>query len=309
LVIAPLDGGSSDGGDRGAADVTLQAATPTLAAMVQDWDRAPEVSDVPEMAAPDAAGVPQVPAQDMPVARTVQPTAPTATPQTPDLPQAETRLPAPATSLAQTEAAALPLPDTSQSTAFAAPDARSEPRLTAPQRPDAAGATPSLPKVDTAPAANPTAPVASLRPALRPDRPLRRTEPAPRPQSTSRPKQTAKGSGARQPATSATARKAPAASGPSKAQLASLQRQWGAQITSALRRAHRPPRGLQGSVHLVISITPAGRVNAVSLAASSGNARLDQAALAAVKRARFPRAPDGLTSSSYRFSQRLTVSR
>jgi protein TonB len=124
-----------------------------------------------------------------------------------------------------------------------------------------------------------------------------------------RPPQTAKGSGAKPATAAAPKRAAPVAKGPSAAQLARLEQQWGAQITTALRRAHRPPRGAEGTVRLVISIAPSGRVSGVSLAGSSGNSRLDQAALAAVKRARFPRAPEGLTQSSYRFSQRLTVAR
>ncbi|WP_143746315.1 TonB family protein, partial [Marivita geojedonensis] len=166
------------------------------------------------------------------------------------------------------------------------------------------------PAVDASPAAPRTAPVASLRPEPRPNRPVEKAKPAAKQASTAaRPAQKAKGSGAKPVTTAAPARTAPAPGGPSKVQLLQLEQQWGARITAALRKAHRPPRGVQGTVRLVIAIAPSGRVTGMSLAGSSGNSRLDQAALAAVKRARFPRAPEGLTKSSYRFSQRLTVSR
>ncbi len=244
LYVAPVPGGSSSGGAGGTADVTLQAATPTLAAMVQEWDRPPEISEAPALAAPEMTLPPERPAQDTSVAERPEP----------------------------------------------------------PQQPREIDTAPSAPQVDTTPAARRTAPTASLRPEPRPERP----EPA---RTRPQPAQTAKGAGPQQTASPKPAPKAQAPRGPSQAQLARLEQQWGAGITSALRRAHRPPRGAQGSVTLVIAIAPSGQVAAVSVAVSSGNDRLDQSALAAVKRARFPRAPDGLTQASYRFSQRLTVAR
>ncbi|WP_439124216.1 TonB family protein [Marivita sp.] len=311
LAVAPLQsGGTSDGPD-GEADVTVQAATPTLAAMVQDWERAPEVSEAPNLMTPKAAFAPDRPRQDAPVSQ--QPHAIALAPPSPapELPQAETRLPAPPVPLAQTTPDTLPVPMAQETDAPDVPaSAHSRPRLTAPAPFEMAETAPTSPRIDTTPPVSRTAPIASLRPELRPDRPAPRAAPKPKQtQSASRPKQTAKGSGASQAASPAPAAKAPAPRGPSKAQLAGLEQQWGAQITSALRRAHRPPRGAKGTVKLVIAITPTGRVSGVSIAASSGNSRLDQAALAAVKRARFPRAPKGLTKSSYRFSQRLTVAR
>lgn len=302
LVVAPLPGGGSSGGQGGAADVTLQAATPTLAAMVQDWDTPPLVSDAPTLAMPDASPAPDRPAQDqapVPHPRTAALAVPDAALS---LPEADTRLPAPPVPFAAPAPDALPLPDTG---APAPPDlsrVETDARPTAPAQPKVTDSTAALPKVDTSPAAPRSAPVASLRPEPRPERRVA----AP---SAARPAQTAKGSGGAPATAAAPNRAAPVAKGPSTAQLARLEQQWGAQITSALRRAHRPPRGATGSVTLVIAIAPSGQVAGVSVAASSGNARLDQSALAAVSRARFPRAPEGLAKSSYRFSQRLTVSR
>lgn len=310
LVVAPLPGGGSSGGEGGASEVTLQAATPTLAAMVRDWDRPPEVSDSPALATPDTTAAPDRPAQDQPFAPRAETTALAAPHAVPDLPKADTRLPAPLVPLAQTDAAPLTAPSLPDRMPAPVTTTQRTPRSTAPQLGDTAPLSAALPAVDASPAAPRTAPVASLRPEPRPNRPVAKAKPAAKKASTAaRPAQTAKGSGAKPATSTAPARTAPAPSGPSKAQLARLEQQWGAQITTALRRAHRPPRGAEGTVRLVISIAPSGRVTGVSLAGSSGNSRLDQAALAAVKRARFPRAPEGLTKSSYRFSQRLTVAR
>jgi protein TonB len=309
LAVAPFPVGGSSGGDGGAEDVTLQAATPTLAAMVQDWDRPPEVSTAPALLQPKAT-----PAPDRPTAEASSDMRPPqmalATPSgPPTLPQAETRLPAPPVPLAAPAPDALALPETSDPSLPNLPRAHSAPRLASPQLTAPTDFARTEPQVDTSPAESRTAPIASLRPELRPERVAATPAPVKTQQSAPRRAQTAKGSGSTSTTTKAATRAAPVASGPSKAQLARLEQQWGAKITSALRRAHRPPRGTQGTVSLVIAVTPSGQVAGVSVAASSGNSRLDQAALAAVKRARFPRAPKGLTKSSYRFSQRLTVSR
>ncbi|MCL3882318.1 TonB family protein [Marivita sp. GX14005] len=160
-----------------------------------------------------------------------------------------------------------------------------------------------LPQLDHA---SPSAPRASLTPQLRPKR---QAEPA-KPKAQSTPQTERKARGAGQGSTARQSAATRAASGPSAADRARLVQKWGAQVTSALRRAHRVPRGAgRGTVDLVLTLTPAGQVSAVSITASSGSARLDRAALAAVRLARFPPAPKGLTEPAYRFSQRLTVRR
>ncbi|OSQ43598.1 hypothetical protein MGEO_19695, partial [Marivita geojedonensis] len=93
LVVAPLPGGGSSGGEGGASEVTLQAATPTLAAMARDWDRPPEVSDAPALATPDTTAAPDRPTQDQPFAPHAETTALAAPHAAPDKPQADTRLP------------------------------------------------------------------------------------------------------------------------------------------------------------------------------------------------------------------------
>lgn len=309
VILAPVQVGGDGGGDGGQAEVSVQAASPTLAAMVQEWDRPPEVSDAPVLTAPGASPPPERPAQDVPpTTRQTHGALPPPGPA-PDLPQAETRLPAPPVPFARDAPAVLTMPE--PGTAVGADLSGTE----APMRPPTPvqptmSETATLPQVDTAPPASRTAPHASLRPEQRPERserPVPRAQPQAPSQAPSQARKTANGAGtgpaARNQAPS------PAPRGPSKAELVRLEQHWGAQITAALRRAHRPPRGVQGTVHLMIAVTPAGKVTSVSLAASSGNTRLDQAALTAVRRARFPRAPEGLTNTSYRFSQRLTVAR
>lgn len=308
LVVAPLaTGGSTD--RSGTAEVTLQAATPTLAAMVQTWDRPPEIGDAPVLVRPETVSPPDRPAQDAPPKPQTQTIALAAPSPAPDLPNAETRLPAPFAPLAETTPDTLGTPTVPPIAPPRLPDTHATARPMTPQQPSAIPDTPFAPQVDTSPPVSHTAPIASLRPELRPDRPVPPAASRPKAaQGTARTAPDTQGTGPAQTAKPAPATKA-APRGPSTAQLVRLEQTWGAEITLALRRAHRPPRGVQGTVTLVISIAPSGQVAAVSLAASSGNRRLDQAALAAAKRARFPRAPDGLTKSTYRFSQRLTVAR
>lgn len=306
LTIAPFQGGGSGGGEGGAADVSLQAATPTLAAMVADWDRPPEVGAAPDLTAPTAEAAP-----DRPLADSAGPALVTAALPVPTsgdaLPQADTRLPAPATPFAQPAPEALPVPDMPRLAALPVPALSDRPVLVRPSVQPLANADSALPRIDTEPPSGQFAPQVSPRPEPRPER--RTTQDRTKP-SLAQPSTKARGSGQHATAAAAPPARSPVAPGPSKARLAQLEQQWGAQITSALRRAHRPPNGrATGTVKLVLTITPAGQVAGVSMVSSSGDSRLDQSALTAVKRARFPRAPEGLTKASYRFSQRLTVAR
>ncbi|MCK0149079.1 energy transducer TonB [Marivita sp. S6314] len=310
LTLAPPQTGGSGGGEGGTADLSLTAASPTLAAMVDAWDRPPETSTAPVMQPPQPAPEAPRPTAERAV---LTPPAPETlahaalAPMPPDL---DTRLPAPPVPLAQTdlgqfEAPALPLPAALPRTTQTERPMR--------HRPDAAvpnAASDALPTVDTAPPRGAYAPTASLRPEART---VRRAAPAkakPAP-SAARPAQTARGSGQSSSSAVAPKTKAPAAAGPSKAQLAQAQASWGAKIRSSVARAQRYPNGTRarGTVKLQISVSPAGRVVGVSVVQSSGDRRLDKAALAAVKRARLPRAPKGLTAASYRFNLPLSFKR
>ncbi|UWR90504.1 energy transducer TonB family protein [Phaeobacter inhibens] len=88
---------------------------------------------------------------------------------------------------------------------------------------------------------------------------------------------------------------------------ASLKNRWGCAIISRIERQKRPPRGGgEGTVRLHLTVSTQGRLMTVSITRSSGNAKVDQAAVAAVKRARVPRAPKALAPGSYSFTFRTT---
>lgn len=84
----------------------------------------------------------------------------------------------------------------------------------------------------------------------------------------------------------------------------SLIASWGARIRAQVERRKRSPSGrAKGTVVLRLNVSRTGQLRAVSVRKSSGNATLDNAAVAAVKRAgKFPAAPKQLTDSSYSFS-------
>jgi protein TonB len=87
---------------------------------------------------------------------------------------------------------------------------------------------------------------------------------------------------------------------------ASLEAGWGAQIRSRIERRKAYPRaagGAAGRVTLTITVARDGLLESVALAASSGHAALDQAAVAAVRRAgRLPAAPAGLGAPRHVFT-------
>ncbi len=93
--------------------------------------------------------------------------------------------------------------------------------------------------------------------------------------------------------------------------MAEAQAQWGGRIRTAVARAQRYPNSTRarGTVKLQIAVSPNGRVTGISVVQSSGDARLDRAAIQAVKRARLPRAPKELTRNSYRFNLPLAFKR
>ncbi|MCF7698456.1 energy transducer TonB family protein [Loktanella sp. M215] len=264
--------GAVASGDGGTAMVSLEAADGTVTDMVADWDRPPEVTAV------------------------VPPQMPDATPPV-----------------------SAPLPVTEQ-----APPKVRLPALTAPS-PD----SPALPMAPEAPepvpevvAAVPTyAPQTTSRPVERPARrspppepkPRRETAPDPVQQaapSTSAPTQRAAGQGGgANGGASGNSRAATA----SAAQRQSLMADWGGLIRSRIERRKAYPRaagGAVGTVQVAIRVGSDGRLQALGVAASSGNAALDQAALSAVQRAgRFPAAPATLGAGPHSFTLPMAFSR
>ncbi|MEM6578817.1 MAG: TonB family protein, partial [Pseudomonadota bacterium] len=177
--------------------------------------------------------------------------------------------------------------------------------------------------VDTAPAepsVSKVAPTRSPRPISRPD-PAQQAQPRqpraePQPQTARPAEQTtegragqkAAGVGGTSQAGSDQARTATISQG----QLNNLRGIWGAKIRARIERAKRYPRGetASGKVSLNLQVARTGQLIGVNLRRSSGNAGLDAAAIASVKRARrFPQAPPQLTNPSYAFTLTIELKR
>lgn len=218
-----------------------------------------------------------------------------------------------------TEAVAV-LPDsgTLTPTALAWPSSEAPETNTLPKLPQSAVPTPAplpeaLPLVETestrsaildrAPAASPRP---AARPEPRPEAPVKTVKK--QPQTLAVPKQRAAGGQAGQNAGNAQAQRSATLS---KATQQRLLAQWGAAIRNRVERQKRYPRGVaaNGTTILRISVTTAGRLNGVGVAKSSGHPKLDQAAVAAVKRARYPAAPESLGGGPYRFNLPVGFSR
>lgn len=80
---------------------------------------------------------------------------------------------------------------------------------------------------------------------------------------------------------------------------------WGGQITRRIQRRliyPRKARNQPGVAVVALTLSAGGQLIGASLARSSGNPILDQAAIATVQRVgRYPAAPDGLTKPRYAF--------
>jgi protein TonB len=179
-----------------------------------------------------------------------------------------------------------------------------------PDRPD----RPAIPAVfDSVPTVQATAPPPP--PALPPKPAIDAVraappEPAPKvpsPVAKAKPAATAKPSATAKPRADINTSKAaatPAAAAPqggaaSKALLAT----WGKGIMSALARQSVRGRDIpKGTVTLALNIDTAGRLVSARVARTSGHAVLDQAALSAVGRARFPAAPKGMPPGRHAFT-------
>lgn len=210
--------------------------------------------------------------------------------------------------LPQPEPAALPVAHRPVS-----PATPQTPRLPTPQ----ALPMPAPPQ-DAPPALDPTslkssilerAPKASPRPTTRPAPKAAKQEPPPTPSKTASVK-AQKASGG-QSGTNAGARQKQRSANLSKSARQSLMAEWGGAIRNRVERRKRYPKGAtaSGTTVLRISVTPAGRLAAVSVVRSSGDRKLDQAAIKAVQRAKYPAAPKGLAAAQYKFNLPVTFTR
>ncbi|ARC88282.1 energy transducer TonB [Rhodovulum sp. MB263] len=143
-------------------------------------------------------------------------------------------------------------------------------------------------------------PAPVLRPEARPD--LLRKAARSAPPSEARAAQVARG---RAEAAEAGAGAAGGAPTLSPARASSLRAEWGARILARVDRSHRYPRGTRASGRALVELVLArdGRLLSARLVRSAGDARLDEAALATVRRAgRLPPAPHGLEAARYSFT-------
>ncbi|MCZ8077637.1 MAG: energy transducer TonB [Rhodobacteraceae bacterium] len=176
----------------------------------------------------------------------------------------------------------------------------------APALPDA------LPQADTAPAPPPP-PAVKPRPRPAPPAPTapvaepRPEQPAP---SDSSAAQVAAGTGAGALAGEGGQAQAPSLS---QGRINDLTANWGAKIRARIEKRKRYPLaadGASGTVTVRLTVTRSGALAGLSIAASSGNPALDEAAIKAVRAAgRFPAAPEGLSQDSISFTLPMRFSR
>ncbi|RAP40257.1 hypothetical protein BYZ73_16475 [Rhodovulum viride] len=268
LALWPQDetqGVESSGG--GGADLaTVAASSASIAQQVAEWERPPEPVAPAEIAPPPVV---EPPPEALP--ELAMPEAPRPVPDRPALP----RLAAP----------------TPPDTELAAPEPP-------PRPPEPEVKTDPAPEVRQAEADTP-------RPAERPDQ---KPDPAPAPPQRAQ-AQASQSSVAQQ------AQRAAGAGGEARGQagqasaatrdpgrIASMMAEWGASIRARIQR--RVPEGAgRGAALVELTVSAQGALVAVRVVRSSGNARLDGLALAAVRQAgRFPAAPAALGPGARSFS-------
>lgn len=81
---------------------------------------------------------------------------------------------------------------------------------------------------------------------------------------------------------------------------------WNNSVRAAIARRASAVRGMRGTVRVSFVVNASGAIVAASVTGSSGNDRLDRAALGMVRSARVPAPPQGLGGSSHAFAIPLT---
>ncbi|RYG90751.1 TonB family protein [Loktanella sp. IMCC34160] len=288
------DLGAEAAGAGGADRLTVESASASVAALVQDWTAPPEVF------LPDAPAMPQVAPLDIVAQVPDHMPTPTAVPALPDvatIDSAPVAPPTPARPIEVPTAApaglALPMIDDSAARRSDSPDR--PPEFSPPQMP-----APLSPVEEFAAPDNPEPPMSDLAVATSPRPEARPNRPAPSAPSVPQREQRAQGNGGGE--AQGNAQSQPAAATLSASERRSLIGNWGGQIQNRVARNQPRVRG-SGVVTVALRIGRDGGLLGVSVAQSSGNPALDDAALTAVRRAgRFPAAPAGLTDPSYGFT-------
>lgn len=292
LAVGSARSGAVAAGDGGDAVVTLAASSAALAALVAGWDSPPEIAtDVAVEAAPVPEAAPDLTGrQEAGVRRAEARALPVIAPDDPArAPEALPVFPAP-----QAMLGALPL--------MPAPDAAvvEKPVLIADQRPAMQAPTMSDVGADTAPMVDAAPFVPPVRPKAKPQSTASDAVAA----------QVAAGAGAGVEAGQAGKASAAVAGTAGDARLLA---RWGGQIRNRIERHKRYPHeaaGAGGTTLLALQIAGDGRLLAVEVVRGSGNAALDQAALAAVRNAGpFTAAPEGMRDDAHQLSLPITFTR
>lgn len=271
---------SEAGGQESHSAIALAASSQDLLERVQDWERLPAIETVAARMSPPALVAP--PRMEMPVSGAI------AVGMVQPLNMAGLALPS-----------GLPALDQS-----VPPPPKPQQDVTASRRPKLRPEATSAPDPDPDPVPAKPVPV-KPEPAAKAER-----APVPEPPTPSKP---AKPASKAKPSTAAQAASKPAvAAGSGKAEQTSkpgkstqkLMARWGGQIRVAIERRKRYPSGTRasGTVKLSVAVHSSGKLASVRVVRSSGDARLDKAAVLAVTKARFRAAPDGLAAGVHRFS-------
>ncbi len=292
FVSPDLRSGLESAGSEGADLLRVTASSASIASLVEAWDSPPQVEVVSEMAqaqVPMPTAAPEMPAMTQDALPPVPQDAlrlMATQPDAPPLPVAPAAEPPKLTQVAPPAQAPLP-PVTDAPPQLSAPPVQAKPKM-----PPKAPAPPQETRVPDRP------PEIQTQPA----------EPLVKPKPVQQPVSAAASRDSRQ----ATAREAAGTGGDlakgnkgkdetatvSKAKGKKLAQKWGQQIRN--RVARNAPKGV-GKGRAIVQFTVAvdGTVSNIRLAKSSGNTRIDQAALKSVRSAgKMPKAPKGLKVNS-----------
>ncbi|MBO9398519.1 TonB family protein [Shimia sp. R9_2] len=284
-----LESGLQSAGDAGADLLQMMASNASIAALVETWDAPPDLPEAMDLSMPQHSA-PQDAPPPMPV------TAAEVSPQMSEM-QALNLPSADGPPLPVTPAAQAPNLQSDMATPPAQlPPEQPAPPQAAPSQVPPRAAPPELPKPMEAPVLE-AAPKAPASPP-----------PPPKPPAPEKKKTEKKAAQSATDSIQINARRAQGEGGKtakgkngdeqtasvSNAKRKSLARKWAQSVRA--RIAQRAPRGVgKGKAFVRITVSADGKVSGISLLKSSGNTRLDQAALKAVRAAgRMPKAPAGL---------------
>lgn len=307
LWIPEAPEGVQAAGAGGASLLSLQASSASVAAMVEEWETPPELKVLEQaaMAPPVDLDTPQttLPEQAEMLRRLDQPEL--AMPEAPALAPAPPPVDVPRPQMnVKVEAPPVLVPKLAPTVRLA-----TAPPLPMAQAPKLADAMPDTSPPPPPPPPKPPEPKPKPKPKPKPAQkqpnPAAKTEPAQKAATNSRAQnaQRAAGQGNRAAAGNQGAAEVATLS---SAKRNSLLSQWGAKIRA--RIARRAPRGAgKGTAVVRITVSGSGRLLSVGISKSSGNAKLDQQAVAAVRKAgRFPKAPSRLGISKHSFVLPIT---